>query len=119
MRPGRGRVLEGLRPVRNTIWVTKEGESHRRGVSMAAGSRPVRMWERGRSVGRGDRQSDQGGALHWLDARGRVGRAEERPKFSNVGEHMMAHAGDGEVLLWCTGVVESCHAPKFQILECD
>jgi hypothetical protein len=119
MRPGRGRVLEGLRPVRNSIWATQEGESHRRGMSTATGGQPVRTLERGVSVGRGDRQSDQGGALRWLDARGRVGAAEERPKLSGVGEHAMADEGDGEVLLGCTGAVESCHAPKFQILECD
>jgi hypothetical protein len=79
MRLGRGRVLEGLWPVRNSIWVMEEGETHHRGVSMAAGGRPVRMPERGRSVGRGSRQSDRGGALHRLDARG-VGGVGERRK---------------------------------------
>jgi hypothetical protein len=58
VRLAQGRVPEGLRPVRNSIWVTEEGETHYRGVSTAVGGRPVRMPERGPSVGRGSRQSD-------------------------------------------------------------
>jgi hypothetical protein len=40
--PRRWGALEGLWCVRNLLWAMEEGETHRRGVSMAAGGRPVR-----------------------------------------------------------------------------
>jgi hypothetical protein len=72
-----------------------------------AGGRPVRMRVRGHSVGHGGRQSDRGGALRWLDARGRVGGAGERQKESSTGEHTVADVGDDEVLLGRVRAVES------------
>jgi hypothetical protein len=42
VRPGWGRALEGLRRVRNSLWVTEEGETHCRGMSTVAVGRPVR-----------------------------------------------------------------------------
>jgi hypothetical protein len=62
VRPGQRRVLEGLEPVRNLIWVVEEGETHSRDMSMAAGGWSVRTPERGRSMGRGSRQSDREGS---------------------------------------------------------
>jgi hypothetical protein len=72
-----------------------------------AGGCPVRMRVRGHSVGHGGRQSDRGGALRWLDARGRVGGAGERQKESNTREHTAADVGDDEVLLGRVEAVES------------
>jgi hypothetical protein len=45
--------------MRNLIWVTEEGETHCRGVSIVVGGRSVRPPERAHSVGRGGRQSER------------------------------------------------------------
>jgi hypothetical protein len=90
-----------------TTWlVTRSMEvgAHRRSVEVGDG-----IWCRGRKSRRGSRRSGRGGALRWLDARGRVGGAGERPKESGAGEHMVADSEDGDVLLGCTRVVESLH----------
>jgi hypothetical protein len=90
-----------------TTWlVTRSMEvgAHRRSVEVGDG-----IWCRGRKSRRGSRRSGRGGALRWLDARGRVGGAGERPKEFDTSEHTTAYAGDGEVLLGRVEAVESLH----------